>query len=117
MIASIGSSITALNAFAKKMAVTADNIANVNTDGFKKSRAMLSQGPQKDVRVNITQADTPGPPNPDAAHYPDLEPELSNVDLTEELPQLMTAQRSYEAVLKAIRSQDEMIGAVLDILR
>ena len=41
---------------------------------------------------------------------------MSNVDLTEEIPQTITAQRGYEANLKLIETQDEMLGSVLDIL-
>ena len=116
MISSINSSLSGLSAFTKKTRVISLNIANVNTDGFKKSRATFNEGAHGDVDVVVTRIDTPGPPNPDAKDYPNLEPELSNVDLTEEIPQLMLTRRGYEANLKTLKIQDEMIGALLDVL-
>jgi flagellar basal-body rod protein FlgC len=116
MIASVNNNITALTALNKRLGVTADNIANVNTDGFKKSRASFSEGPSGDVRVTINQVDTPGPPNPDVDVDPLAATELSNVDLTEEIPQMIPTQRSYDANLRAIKTQDEMIGTLVDIL-
>jgi flagellar hook protein FlgE len=41
MIQLSGTTLSALRAFGLKFQVTANNIANVNTDGFKKSRADL----------------------------------------------------------------------------
>ena len=115
MISSINSSLSGLGAFTKKMRVISHNIANLNTDGFKKSRATFNEGARGGVDVVVTRIDTPGPPNPDARDYPNLEAELSNVDLTEEIPQMMLTQRGYEANLKTLKIQDEMIGALLDI--
>ena len=116
MISSINSSLSGLSAFTKKTRVISNNIANVNTDGFKKSRATFNEGANGGVDVVVTRIDTPGPPNPDVKDYPNLEPELSNVDLTEEIPQMMLTQRGYGANLKTLKIQDEMIGALLDIL-
>ncbi|MBW2643832.1 MAG: hypothetical protein JRC89_10800 [Deltaproteobacteria bacterium] len=39
MISSVRSTLSALNAFDKKMDVIANNVANVETEEFKKSRA------------------------------------------------------------------------------
>ena len=98
------------------MRVTSNNIANVNTDGYKKRRASFSEGANGGVDVTVTRIDTPGPPNLDARDYPMLEMEMSNVDLTEEIPQMLLTQRGYEANLKTLKIQDEMVGALLDVL-
>jgi flagellar basal-body rod protein FlgC len=45
-----------------------------------------------------------------------VEKETSNVNLEEELPDLMITQRTYEANLKVLQTQDKMLGATLDIL-
>jgi flagellar basal-body rod protein FlgC len=42
--------------------------------------------------------------------------ETSNVDLAEEIPNLMIAQRGYEANLKTIQTQEEVLGSLLDIV-
>ena len=42
--------------------------------------------------------------------------ELSNVDLTEEMSEMITTKHGYTANLKAVETQDEMLGAALDIV-
>lgn len=116
MISSINSSLSGLSAFTKKMRVISNNVANVNTDGYKKRRVSFSEAANGGVEVAVNRIDTPGPPNLDAKDYPMLEKEMSNVDLTEEIPQMMLTQRGYEANLKTLKIQDEMVGALLDVL-
>ena len=116
MIGSVNNNISALAALNQRMGVTANNIANVNTADFKKSRAVFLEGGNGDVKVSVNQVDTPGLPNPDAKDDPSLPAELSNVDLTEEIPRMIPTQRSYDANLIAIKTQDEMIGTVVDIM-
>lgn len=116
MIRSINASTSGLAAHDRKLRTTSNNIANLNTDGFKKSRAVLQEAPREGVRVTIRREDTPGPPNLDAADYPDLPGERSNVSLTEEIPELMNGSRGYQANLKALKTEDEMIGSLLDMM-
>ena len=52
MISSISSSVSAVKALSKKMSVTANNVANVNTDNFKKSRTTLNEGQSGSVVGN-----------------------------------------------------------------
>lgn len=115
MVSSLSSSLSALNAFDKKMGVTAHNVANVNTDDFKKSRAVLKEGQNKSVEVDISKVNTEGYPKPDAAGKNGEPKELSNVDLAQEMTSLITTQRGYEANLKPVEAYDEMTGTVIDI--
>ena len=117
MTFSIQSSLSAIKAFGDKMGVTADNIANVETEEFKKNRATLIEDPEKNVTVEITRSETPGPVVVDATDDQSTEKELSNVDLAEEIPQTTTAQRGYEANLSTIRTHDEMMKSVIDIIK
>jgi flagellar hook protein FlgE len=117
MTFSIQSTLSALKAFGDKMGVTANNIANVETEGFKKSRATLIEDPEKNVTVNITRSDTPGPETVDTTGGQLTETEQSNVDLAEEIPQTVVAQRGYEENLSTIRTQDEMMKSVIDIIK
>ncbi|MBU0728243.1 MAG: flagellar hook protein FlgE [Proteobacteria bacterium] len=41
--------------------------------------------------------------------------EQSNVELAEELPNLMITKRSFQANLKVLKAEDEMLGSLLDI--
>jgi len=115
MISSINSNLSALVAFGKKMGVTSNNIANVNTDGFKKSRAVLSEGDSGEVRADIEQLDTPGPMRTVVQDGVATEKEMSNVDLTQEIPEMIPTKRAYEANLKAIKTLDDMLGVLVDL--
>ena len=117
MTFSIQSTLSAIKAFGEKMGVTANNIANVETEGFKKSKATLIEGPKKNVAVEITQPDIPGPVVVDVTDGKLTEKEMSNVDLAEEIPQTIIAQRSYEANLATLRTQDEMLKSIIDIIK
>jgi flagellar hook protein FlgE len=117
MTFSIQSALSALKAFGDKMGVAANNIANVETEGFKKSRATLVENSEKSVTVNITRSDTPGSVTVDTTGGQLTEKEQSNVDLAEEIPQTVVAQRGYEANLSTIRTQDEMMKSVIDIIK
>ncbi len=130
---------SALDAFSKSLAVTSNNIANMNTDGYKKSRATLQEGQNGGVEVSIEKIDTPGSPIPHEED-PDVQTEespnadsaedtansqetadvqtqeTSNVDLAEETVHMIIAQRGYEANLKSIEAQDELQETILDIV-
>ena len=116
MISSAKSTLSALNAFDKKMNVIANNMANVEMEEFKKSRATLVESPENSVKVEVTQPEDPGPTVVQVTDGQFEEKEMSNVDLSEEIPQSIVAQRGYEANLATIRTQDEMLNSILDIV-
>ncbi len=116
MISSVRTALTAIHAYGSKMSVTANNVANLETEDFKKSRATLVEGANNTVQVEITKIVTPGPkitePNNDQ-HQPR---EMSNVDLSEEIPQTILTQRGYEANFVTLRAMDEMTATIIDIV-
>jgi len=116
MISSARNTLSALNAFNKKMNVIANNVANVETEEFKKSRATLVEPPENSVKVEVSQPEDPGPTVVEVKDGQIEEKQMSNVDLTEEIPQSMVAQRGYEANLATLRTYDEMIKSILDIV-
>jgi flagellar hook protein FlgE len=116
MISALNSTVSALRAFVTKLGVTADNIANANTDGFKKNRAILQEVSTGGVRVEIRKDDSPGFRYEAFENGETVEKETSNVDLTEEIPNLMVTKRAYQANLKTIETQDEMLGSLLDTI-
>ena len=115
MMISTNNAISALRAHATKLSVSANNIANSETEGFKKSRAVFKEDVHGGVEVEIERVDTPGPLIPDDGDQYTAK-EMSNVDLGEEIPQTMLAQRGFEANLSVIRTTDEMLGSLIDIL-
>jgi len=116
MVGSIGSNLAALKAFGTKMDVTANNIANVNSEEFKKSRATLTEGANGSVQVDVERIDTPGPSIGTVEGDQATKKELSNVDLTEEISEMIITKHGYTANLKAVEAQNEMLGDALDIL-
>ena len=116
MITSVNSTMSALHAYKTRMGVNADNIANVNTDEFKKSKATLKEGVNGGVQVDIKRIDTPGHPYQELAGDQLVEKESSNVSLEEEVPEMMVTQRTYETNLKVLQTRDRMLGTVLDIM-
>ena len=116
MVSSIDSGLSALRAFGDKMEVTSNNIANVNTEEFKKSRAILKEGSNSNVEVEIDRVNTPGPTIVEIDGGKMTEKELSNVDLAEEIPQTIISQRGYEANLTTVKTRDEMLGTLIDII-
>ena len=116
MILPLNNSISALQAHVKKLGVTAHNIANVNSEGYKKYRTTMEEDALGGVRVNISRVNSPGNPYEVYENGQSVVKETSNVDLAEEIPNLMIAQRGYEANIKAIQTQDEVLGSLLDIV-
>lgn len=90
--------LSALSAYQTKLSVTANNIANLYTDGFKPSGARIQDNGGQGVYVTISQSG------------------LQEVDLATEMISLMTAKLGIEASLKSIKTADEINKSILDIL-
>ena len=116
----LNSALSSLGAFFRKMDVTANNIANVNTNNFKKSRAEMEDVYPSGVKVSISRVDTPGDLLPsDDALPPDEQSqnqESSNVNLAEELVDLITTEHAVSANITTIRTKDEMEKQLIDII-
>lgn len=123
---SIDVNISALNAIATRVAVRANNIANVSTDGFKSSSAILQTGGNgQGVRVgSIERSSTPG----SLVGKDTLQTgadgvvrqisglvETGNTDLLTDIIGLNTDKLAFSANVKAIKAQDEMTGTVLNL--
>jgi flagellar basal-body rod protein FlgC len=127
MIDGVSSNIQALSALGVSQAVTADNIANVNTDGYQTARVTLETG-QGGTGVNvqqITRDQSPGsvyyenrPVETGDGGYTQeyTAVEASNVDLAVQMVHMIRDQNAYSANIVAIRTQDELVGSVLDMI-
>ena len=110
-------SLSGLQAAQYRMDVTANNTANVLSSGFKKSRVINSANSAQvgGVRTDIQQIDTPG-------GYGSVDPstgermELSNVDLAEETVSMIISERTFQANLQTLRTEDEMLGHIIDVI-
>lgn len=93
------SSLTAHQNFAN---TNANNIANVNTDGFVPTRTTLSEN-RGGVQANFQKVDNNGS-------------ELSQTDLTRELSDQVIVENGHKVQATAIRTKDEMLGSLLDMM-
>ena len=110
---SVNNNMSALHALSNKQSITANNIANSETQGFKKSITILEEGLNGSVSATNQPVNTPGT----MIHQPDgsLE-EMSNVDLIQESTNMITTKHAYEANLKALNISTSMDDTVLDLI-
>lgn len=113
MISGIGSSLAGLFAFGSKLSAAAHNVANVNTDGYRKTTATIAEGEKGLPVVAYGKPNVP----PQVIREPDgITGERSNVELSEEFTRMMISLRGYEANIKTLKTEDEMIGTLIDII-
>ena len=117
-VSSLYVAASGLAANSAKAAVSAHNIANINTDGYKKSRAVMESDAAGQPEVRVSESNTAGPvvQNPEGLPGREGTRELSNVDPAEEFVQMSIAGYGYRANTSIVRVQDEMVGTILDIL-
>lgn len=88
--------LSGLQAAQLRMASSAHNVANAVTPGFRRQLVVQQTVPQGGVAATIERAPTQG----DA--------------LAEDLVALKLAQHLFTANLKVLRTQDRMLGTLLD---
>ena len=116
MLSGISTSISGMLNALRRTNITANNIANVVTPGFKSVRADNVEVEGGGVEIgSLTRDSAPGPVLLDGA--PEGPTVGSNVDLAAEKVNLLLNQRQFEANIAALRGQDDMLGDLLDTLR
>jgi flagellar hook protein FlgE len=114
MLQAFGVALTGLKAFDIKLKVSGNNIANVETNNFQKSRVELQEAANGGVEVSINRVDSPGL-ELDPDEKTGKAQQSSNVSLEEEFVDLMVSRYDYEANILAVRTAEEMQKALLDI--
>ncbi len=115
MISGIHSALSGLTAIQKKVESNAHNVANIETDGFKKTKVTLHEAEPQGVEAKVEQVNTQGPLVLEQTPKGEELVEKSNVELSEELPSLMLSRRFFQANLKTVQIEEEMLGSLLDI--
>lgn len=113
MTLSINSNTSALSALGRAQATTANNIANSESEGFRKSRALLEERSDGTVGARIQPGNRPQTTADPVAGLPD---KLSAVDLAGEITGMIPVGRAYEANLKALKTATAMEDATLDLI-
>lgn len=117
--------IQALHAIGISQQVAANNIANMNTNGFRSSRVDLETGPNdQGVRVqDIVENTQPGPLVPGGEYVRDGDMryeeglvEGSNTDLATEMVHMIHNELAYAANAVAIRTDMEMTGTLINTM-
>lgn len=120
-----------LAAQSKRLAVSADNVANIRSLGLQADRSNAAAGAYEARQATLTlipgggvkatevpvappsyQSYEPNDPNADADG---LVPR-PNVSLERELVTQIEAARAYQANLQTIKAEDRMLGELLDTL-
>jgi flagellar basal-body rod protein FlgC len=113
---------TGMDAQARRLRVISENIANVDTPGFRRKmltfREALDRAGVAVGRMALDQAELPQIYNPshplanEEGYY-----QGSNVSLVVEIADAREAQRSYEANLRMFDQARQMSSQLLDLLK
>jgi len=98
----ISSNVSSLMSNQTYMNNNANNIANVNSDGFVPRNTTISETQNGATKANTSMATSNGS-------------EKSQTNLSKELTDQVTIEKVAQSNLQAIRTQDEMLGSLLDI--
>lgn len=114
MILPIGKSVAALEGLANKMEFIARNVVEASTDGLQKQIYITKADDSDQVKKGRStfQAKAGG------AHV-EITPGHGNAtdgDLIEEFPKMVIGKRYYEANIRYIQYQNELVGTVLHMI-
>ncbi len=115
MISAIQSALSGLQAFGTRIQSNANNVANANSEGYKRTQVHLSNTEPNGVNATVEKTTSPGPKIYDQTSNGLELIEQSNVDLGRELPEMMLNARYYEANLKTLQTSEELLANILDI--
>ena len=115
MISGVQAALSGLQAYGMKLQNNGNNVANMNTENFKKNRVLLSEQKPQGVSATAEKVNTPGPLVQEQTSRGLEMIEQSNVDLGEEIPDMMLNSHAYKANLKTLQTADEMTASLLDL--
>ena len=116
MIPATQAALSAVQAYSLKTQATANNIANLDTDGFKGDVVTLSSQLPQGVTTNVSKDTSAGALLPEMISTGREEMvEQSNVDLAKEMVDLITEKHGFSANIKTLQTADEMSKTVIDL--
>ena len=117
MISALHTAASGLQAHSQTMNVTANNIANVNTQDYTAKSAALAERQPSGVKVAAVM-DTQTPPHVRSSYSnPEsyVAERMSNVALGTEKMNEITSLRAYQANANAVHTADEMLGTLVNM--
>ena len=116
MIPATQAALSALQAFSLKTQATANNVANLDTDGFKGDVVTLSSQVPQGVTTNVSKDTSAGVVLPEMTSTGEEEMvEQSNVDLAREMVDLIATKHGFTANIKTLQTADEMSKTLIDL--
>lgn len=115
MISGYNSALSALQSFGTKLHSNSNNIANANTNEFKRTRVINTTADPTGVKAEVEKVETAGPKVFEETSSGYDQVELSNVDLGVEIPDMNLNSSMYKANLKTIETINEMTGELLKL--
>ncbi len=112
MISASNSALSGIQAGLKRQEVSAHNVANLSTEGFKKETVMQNEGSTGGVVVHIEKSTTPGPQLPQADGSSS---EGSNVNDAEEAVNQNIAAATLGANLAALEAIQQAEKSIIDL--
>ncbi len=107
-----GISNSAMALQAQRLAVSAHNVANLNTEGFEASQVVASEAAGGGVTGRITPTGEPAP----LLSRDGVAVALSNTSLVGETVNRVSALRAYQANAAVFRTAQEMDREALDLM-
>ncbi len=101
---SFNASVSGARTASQRHDITANDVANINTGGYEQK-----------VPHQSDTADLNGTKLSSVSTEPNTSEELSNTDLAEETGEQIRNKNTYSANLSVIKTEDEMLGTLLDI--
>lgn len=115
MLNSVHAALSGLNALMTRVEKNTNNVANMQTQEFKKDRVLLSERYPQGVEATVEKISSPGPYVAEMTEGGYALVEQSNVDLVEEIPELLLNKNGFSANLKILQTADQMTQSLLDI--
>ena len=94
----MGIALSGMQSAQTRVAVSAHNVANLLTDGFRPQRAMQTSAPAGGSQASVTTAPAPEP-----------------VSLEQEIVDQIVSKTQYEASARVLGVSAEMRGSLLDL--
>ncbi|BCO10065.1 hypothetical protein GF1_24410 [Desulfolithobacter dissulfuricans] len=115
MISSVQSALSGLQASGARLSAVASNVANMNTEGYRRTRVLFEEQKTGGVLAVPEKVDIPGLSIPVEVRSELEMVEQSATDPARELSDMRQARIMYQAQLKTITAEKAMEDSVLDI--
>ncbi len=107
--------LSGMQAASLQLKISANNISNSNTDGFQTQRVVTQAG-MYGVDVKVEKIGASESQNTLDSNAEKSVNQRSNVNVVEELIEMKAAKNLLEANLKALYTENNLLGRILDIM-